>query len=61
MPKVKTAMTAETFRRIRETLGKTQVEMANDLGCNPTQVSRWERGLAPIRRAVAEQMKSRAA
>jgi len=59
MPKMKAAMTASEFRKIREKLDKTQVELASDLGYTPTQVSRWERGEAPIGKAVAEQMATR--
>jgi DNA-binding transcriptional regulator YiaG len=49
-------MTARDFRKHRRRLGLTQVELAARLGKDSMTVSRWERGVYPIPRAIAALM-----
>jgi putative transcriptional regulator len=37
-------MSAEQIRELRQRLGMTQLEFANEIGTTPTSVSRWESG-----------------
>ena len=42
--KKKPLITGEKFRKMREELGWTQIDLATALGCQNSQVSRWEAG-----------------
>ena len=46
-------MTGEEFRRIRERLGLTQVEMAEQLGIHSNSLARLERGERAISEPIA--------
>ena len=41
-------MTRNQWRRIRETLGLSQEELAKELGVDRTSITRYENGAAPI-------------
>lgn len=41
-------MTAQEYKRLRESLSMTQLELANRLGVNPTVISRRERGVVAV-------------
>ena len=45
-------MTPETFRERRRRLRLTQAALASEVGVDSMTVSRWERGLHPIPKAV---------
>jgi len=46
-------MTGNELRRIRESLGLRQVDMADAVGVTGNTVARWERGEMAIRETVA--------
>jgi transcriptional regulator with XRE-family HTH domain len=41
-------MTKTDLRRLRRQLNRTQVQLAADLGVQPTTLARWEQGRNPI-------------
>lgn len=47
------AMAPEQLRRIRETLGLTQDQFADELGVQPLTIGLWEGGKTPISKARA--------
>lgn len=46
-------MTGSEVRRLREALGVTQPELAEELGVHPITISRWERDKARVPTAAA--------
>jgi len=46
-------MTGSEVRQLRETLGLTQPELAEELGVHPITISRWEREKARVPTAAA--------
>jgi transcriptional regulator with XRE-family HTH domain len=42
------------IRRIRKKWGKTQEKLAEAIGVDQSQISRWERGLQPIPQWVSK-------
>ncbi len=48
-----TVMIGSEVRRLREALGLTQAELAEELGVHPITISRWERDKARVPSAAA--------
>lgn len=58
MKKKKPAMTGDEFKAIREKINMTQEQAALFHGVEVTTISRWERGVAPIRKSPAVRWRS---
>ncbi len=46
-------MTGKQFRRMRQALDLTQVQLAREMGVTSNSVALWERGERPIRQSMA--------
>lgn len=55
--KVDGAMPREEFRELRKKLGRTQEDLASDLGKRTRTISRYESGDVPIPAAVAQALR----
>lgn len=55
--KVDGAMPKEEFRELRRQLGRTQEDLALDLGKRLRQISRYENGEVPIPASIAEKLR----
>lgn len=56
--KVDGAMSKEEFREIRRSIGRTQEDLASDLGVRTRTISRYENGEVPIPAAIAAAVKA---
>jgi len=57
-PRVDGAMSKEEFRERRRIIGRTQEDLASDLGVRTRTISRYENGEVPIPAAIAEAIKA---